>query len=581
MESPAGLPQLREALIFFGCAGLVIPLLQRLRVSPVLGFLVVGTLIGPFGLGLLVEEHPWLRYVVISDIEGVRSLAQLGVILLLFIIGLELSVERLVAMHRMVFGAGLLQVAISALIIGGVAAGFGNALAASIVLGLSLSLSSTAVVVQLLVERRELATPLGRASFAVLLFQDLAVVPLLLLVSILGAGAGAELAQRMGFALLKALLAVGAIVLIGRSVLRPLFRRVAALRQPEAFMALTLLLVIGTALTTASAGLSMALGAFLAGLIVAETEYRHEVEVNIEPFKGLLMGLFFLSVGMATDLRVLQQDPAWIVASVAGLFLIKAAVVAPILRAFGLSLGAAAHAGLLLGGGGEFAFIAVTAAMTAGLLEREVAQFMLIVVGFSLLATPLAAQLGRFAGRHLDRVLGLPAAAAAAEIPPAMEGHVIIAGFGRVGQLLARVLDANQVPFLALDTDAELVERLRRARLPVYFGDASRGEILDKAGAERAAAVVITLDQTDAARRAAHAVRRHFPEVPLVARARDEAHAALLRQAGARGVVPETLEAGLQLSGHVLEALGIPPEARDEIIDRQRELELAGQAGRH
>jgi CPA2 family monovalent cation:H+ antiporter-2 len=251
------------------------------------------------------------------------------------------------------------------------------------------------------------------------------------------------------------------------------------------------------------------------------------------------------------------------------------------LRAFGLSLGAAAHAGLLLGGGGEFAFIAVTAAMTAGLLEREVAQFMLIVVGFSLLATPLAAQLGRFAGRHLDRVLGLPAAAAAAEIPPAMEGHVIIAGFGRVGQLLARVLDANQVPFLALDTDAELVERLRRARLPVYFGDASRGEILDKAGAERAAAVVITLDQTDAARRAAHAVRRHFPEVPLVARARDEAHAALLRQAGARGVVPETLEAGLQLSGHVLEALGIPPEARDEIIDRQRELELAGQAGRH
>ena len=581
MESLESLPQLREALIFFACAGLAIPLLQRLRVSPVLGFLVLGALIGPFGLGLLVEDYPWLRHVVISEIEGVRSLAQLGVILLLFVIGLELSLERLIAMHRLVFGAGALQVMISAVIIGAVALGFGNAPAAAMVLGLCLSLSSTAVVVQLLVERRELATPLGRASFAVLLFQDLAVVPLLVLLSILGAGASAGLAERMGLMVLEALLVVGAILLFGRALLRPLFRRVAALRQPEAFMALTLLLVIGTAVATASAGLSMALGAFLAGLTVAETEYRHEVEVNIEPFKGLLMGLFFLSVGMATDLRVLLQDPAWIVVSVVGLFLIKAAVLVPIFRAFGLSPGAATQAGLLLGGGGEFAFIAVGAAMSAGVLEHQVAQFMLIVVGLSLLATPLAAQLWRFAGRHLDHVLRARAAAVQPESPPAMEGHVIIAGFGRVGQLLARVLDANQVPFLALDSDAELVERLRRKKLPVYFGDASRSDILDKAGAERAAAVVITLDQADAAQRAARAVRRYFPAVPLLARARDDAHAALLQQAGAKGVVPETLEAGLQLSGHVLEALGISPEARDEIIERQRELELAGPARSH
>jgi CPA2 family monovalent cation:H+ antiporter-2 len=577
MDAPDHLPYLREALLFFVCAGILIPLLEKRRISPVLGFLVVGNLLGPFGLGSLVAEHPWLRHLVIADIEGVRPLAELGVTFLLFVIGLELSFQRLLDMRRLVFGAGTAQVVFSSLAIGVVAYAWGNPATASLVLGLCLALSSTAVVMQLLVERRELGTPLGRASFAVLLLQDLAVIPLLVLLSALG-GSGGSIAALAGYAALKALIAIGLLVLVGRGVLRPLFRRVANLRQPGGFMALTLLVVIGTATLTAAAGLSAALGAFLAGLLLAETEYRHEIGVNIEPFRALLMGLFFLSVGMAIDLRVLLDDPFWVAASVAGLFLLKGVIVLALLRMFGLAWGASAEAGLLLGGGGEFAFIAVGVAMMVNVLDREVGQFMLIVVGLSMLATPMVAALAHRLRRYLDARLHKVDGGPAAEFPAQIEGHVVIAGFGRVGQLIGRTLDANAVPYVALDGDARLVERLRALRAPVHFGDASRAELLQRAGVERAAAVVVTLNDGDAARHCVDVVRRHFPQVPVLARAHDDAHARLLRAAGATGVVPETLEAGLQLSGHVLEAIGVPAETRDDFLDRQRERELARHA---
>ena len=577
MDSHDSLPYLREALVFFVCAGILIPLLEKRRITPVLGFLVVGNLIGPFGLGSLTDEHPWLRQVVIQDIRGVRRLAELGVTLLLFVIGLELSFRRLADMRRLVLGAGVAQVLLSGVAIGSIAYAWGNPPLAALVLGLCLALSSTAVVMQLLVERRELGTPLGRASFAVLLLQDLAVVPLLVLVSALGSPQHG-LAALVGYAALKALAAILLLVLVGRGLLRPLFRRVANLRQPGAFMALTLLVVIGTASLTAAAGLSAALGAFLAGLLLAETEYRHEVEVNIEPFRALLMGLFFLSVGMTIDLRVLAADPLWIAASVLGLFVIKGAILAAVLRPFGLSWGASTEAGLLLGGGGEFAFIAVGAAMLAGVLARETGQFMLIVVGLSMLATPLVAVLAQHLRSRLDRRT-VGSEAVRHGLPPAqLEGHVVIAGFGRVGQLIGRALDANGRPFIALDGDAQNVQRLRAGHAPVYFGDASRAELLERAGVERAAAVVVTLNDAAAARHCVEVVRRRFPQVPVLARAHDSAHARLLRAAGAVGVVPETLEAGLQLSGHVLEALGVPTEARDDFLERQRARELARHA---
>jgi CPA2 family monovalent cation:H+ antiporter-2 len=572
MDSHDILPHLREALVFFACAGIVIPLLERRRLSPVLGFLVLGNLLGPYGLGLLAQEQAWLGHLVVAEIDLVRALAALGVIFLLFVIGLDLSFQRLFDMRRMVFGAGLAQLLLSAAAIGLIAHAFGNGPAASLVLGLCLAMSSTAVVVQLLVDRRELGTPLGRACLAVLLLQDLALVPLLLLLSVLGSP-GASIFELAGAALLKAALAIAVIVVLGRGVVRPLFRRVSALRQPGAFMALTLLLVIGTATLTASAGLSAALGAFLAGLLLAETEYRHEVEVNIEPFRALLMGLFFFSVGMAIDLRVLFADPVWIVLSVFGLVLIKTALVAPLLRPFNLSWPAAIEAGLLLGGGGEFGFIAIDAAMLLGLLARDTAQFMLIAVGLSMLATPVVASLGQRLHLHLER--RLPRAGAQVAPIPELEGHVVVAGFGRVGQLIGRVLDANQLPYVALDADAGMVERLRARGAPVYFGDASRAELLQRAGVARAAAVVVTMNDAAAARHSVEAVRRHFPQVPVLARAGDDAHARALRAAGARGVVPETLEAGLQLAGHVLEALGVPGESRDELLARQRQSEVA------
>jgi len=573
MEAHDSLPYLREALIFFTCAGIVIPLLQSKRISPVLGFLVLGNAIGPYGLGLLALDIPWLRHAVIADIEGVSQLAEIGVTLLLFVIGLELSFERLLAMRRLVFGAGSLQVALSTLVIGIIAYLFGNAFEAAFVLGYCLALSSTAVVVQTLMERRELATPVGRASFAILLLQDLAVVPLLVLLTVLGTP-GADVVHLAGVALVKALLSVAVILFAGRVLLRALFNRVSALRQPGSFMALTLLVAIGMAAITAAAGLSTALGAFLAGLLLAETQYRHEVEVSIEPFKALLIGLFFLSVGMGIDLRVLVEDPFWILASVAGLFLVKAVVIAPLLRAYGMSLPTALEAAMLLGGGGEFAFIAIGGAMAGGVLDRPVGQFMLIVVGLSMLATPLAGALGR-AFRHRMHAHQSATVPDSAIDLPELEGHVIILGFGRVGQLLARALDAHSMPYLAIDSDAKTVDLLGESRLPVFFGDASRAELLDRAGAARAAAIVATMNDSDAALRAVNAVHAHFQHVPVLARAHDESHARLLRAAGATGVVPETLEASLQLAGHVLEALGMPSESRDEFLERQRERELA------
>ncbi len=572
MEAHEHMPYLREALIFFACAGIVIPLLQARRISPVLGFLVLGNVVGPYGLGRLAADVPWLLNFVIADIEGVSRLAEVGVTLLLFVIGLELSFERLLAMRRLVFGAGSLQVALSTVAIGIVAALFGNAFQAALVLGYCLALSSTAVVVQILVERRELGTPVGRASFSILLLQDLAVVPLLVLLSVLGAPE-ANVLQLAGLALVKAVVSIAAILLAGRVLLRALFNRVSALRQPGSFMALTLLVAIGMAAITASAGLSTALGAFLAGLLLAETQYRHEVEVSIEPFKALLIGLFFLSVGMGIDLTVLLDDPFWILASVGGLFAVKAAVIVPLLHRFGLGLPIALEAGLLLGGGGEFAFIAIGGAMLGGVLDRDVGQFMLIVVSLSMLATPLVAALGKALHERLQR-REREASSDKSTVLPELEGHVIVLGFGRVGQLLARVFDNNAIPYLALDSDARLVDSTSKARLPVFYGDASRGELLERAGASRAAAIVATMNDADAAVRAVNAARMHFPHVPVLARAHDEAHARLLRAAGATGVVPETLEASLQLAGHVLEALGMPGETRDEFLERQREREL-------
>lgn len=571
VEAHQSLPYLRETLLFLVLTGILVPLLQRLRVNQVLGFLAAGALVGPFGLGLWADTLPWLATFTFPKGEGVMVLGELGVLFLMFMIGLELSASHLWALRRWVFGAGSAQVGFSALAIGSLAFLFGNQVETAIVLGLVLALSSTAVVMQLLTERRMLGTPLGQATFSILMLQDLAVVPLLILVGLLAGGESDGLALTLGATFFKSVTTIVVIYLLGRRVLSPVFRYFAARRQPEVFMALTLLSTLGIAALTEKAGLSMALGAFLAGLLLAETEFKHEVKVTIEPFKGLLMGVFFMSVGMGIDMREIAQVPLLLPLSVLGLFAVKIAVLVAILRIGGFNWGRAVEGGALLGQGGEFTFIVVGYALTTGLLEPGIGQFMMLVVGISLFATPLIAKAGsRFAewweAHHVRKLGDLEQAGA-----PDMSRHVVIAGFGRVGQLVAQLLHAQGIPFVAVDANTRLVSELHARGMPVYTGDAARIELLNRVHAEQAAAIIVTMDHPSSALHAVTAIHKAYPSIPIYARSRDEKHAHTLLQAGASVVIPETLETGLQLTAFALQALGLDEGVAAHIVQLERE----------
>lgn len=573
MEHHETIPFLREAVIFLASAGVVVPIFHRLKVNPVLGFLLIGGIIGPFGLGLWADEFPLLSYIVISDHEGVSTLAELGVIFLLFMIGLELSLDRLWAMRRMVFGLGGLQILITGTVVALIAAWWGNTLPVSIVLGACFALSSTAIVMGLLTQSRRVATPLGRTSFSILLMQDLAVVPILFAVGVFGASAGGNVVIELLTAVGTAVLAIAGIYVLGRLVVSPLLRFAAQPRSREVFMAAVLLTVIGTAALTGAAGLSMALGAFLAGLVLCETEYRHEVEVDIEPFKGLMMGLFFMSVGMGVDWRLVIDNPLWIISAVVGLFAIKSTIITGLCFVFGTTRAVALEAGLLLGQGGEFAFIVVGLAMSLGLMGADVGQFMLIVAGVTMLVTPLVAtgaeKLGqRFQTRDEEKTH----AGQLAELGE-LEGHVILAGFGRVGRTLANVLDAEAVPYIALDANPQNVKDGRDADLPVFFGDAGRLELLRRAHVDKAQAVVVTMNAPLAVEHIVREIRKTWPHIPVFARASDKDHAARLIQAGATSTVPETVEASLQLAGRVLGGLGVSEDVVLRRLNHQRTLE--------
>ncbi|MFN3886289.1 MAG: cation:proton antiporter [Aquabacterium sp.] len=571
MSESHTLPFLREALVFLTLSGILIPLLQRLRINQIVGFLAVGVLLGANGLALWIDTFPWLAHITFHETEGVAQLAELGVIFLMFMIGLELSAERLWALRKWVFGAGTAQVLLSAVCIGMLAWAFGNRWPNALVLGLVLALSSTAVVVQLLTQRQALGTPLGQATFSVLMLQDLAVVPVLILIDLLGPrGAGDDVGTAVGLTVLKSVLVVGLIVVLGRRLIQPVFRAFAHQRQPEVFMALTLLISMSMAGLTAAAGLSMALGAFLAGLLLAETEFRHEVEVTIEPFKGLLMGLFFMSVGMGIDVRAILRDPVWLPLSVVGLIFLKAAIVTGLFRVGGLSWGRSIEGGFLLGQGGEFAFIVVGVAAASGLMDRDTVQFILLVVGLSLFVTPMLARWGAMAGEALDARLRGPRDTTVVDEAQVSHGHVVIAGFGRVGRLAGDVLSRQGVPWIAVEHDAARVAQWRGEGRPVYYGNAARPEMLQKLHVDRAAVVMVTMDQPAAALHAVQALRSACPHVPVVARSRDEGHARELLEAGASVVVPEAVEAGLQLTASALHALGVPESAVAHTIDLER-----------
>jgi monovalent cation:H+ antiporter-2, CPA2 family len=553
----------KAPLLFLGVAGVAVPLFRRLRVSPVLGFLIAGMVIGPHVMGRLDSLLPFnLPFLANSD--NVAAVAAFGIVFLMFNIGLELSLERLVLLRRFVFGLGALQVASCGAALYLVARALGVAQPAALVLGAALALSSTAIVVPSLAESRRLNTLSGRAIFSVLLFQDLLVAPLLFMVSMLSDTV--ETAHPI-LAFAPALLAVAAIVGIGRLVLRPMFQLVAAADSTELFMAACLLVVISTAVAAAYAGLSMALGAFIAGLLLAETEFRRAIEMSIDPFKGLLLGLFFVSVGASLDPMEVVAHPAATLGVAALLILVKTPLVMLLARPFGLNWRKAREVGLLLAPGGEFAFVIISTAVAAHILPADLASETLIGVTLSMTLIPVFAALAARAMPKKDVFLPGPAPS---ELAPA--SRVIIVGYGRVGQIVGELMRAHKIDYLCLDGDAGIAAQARSRGEPVYWGDATNQEFLDRCGLASARALVVTMHRPSAVDAVVRQAREARDDLTIVARARDAAHARALYKLGATDAVPETMEASLQLSEAALVDIGVPMGLVIASIHEQRDL---------
>ncbi|CAN7493847.1 cation:proton antiporter [Caulobacter sp. LjRoot300] len=546
----------KDLVLFLATAGIVAPLFKRLKLNPILGFLIAGVVLGPFGLGALSRSFPWLDYVTVDNPQEIAQLAEFGVVFLLFMIGLELSWERLRLMRKLVFGLGALQMIGCSLALGLIAMALGQPPVAALAIGAALTLSSTAIAVPVLVERKRLHAEGGRATFSVLLFQDLAVAPILITLAILGRGDGTFGLGDL-LALGPAAVGLGAIVLFGRLALRPMMRSVAKAKSEEMFMAACLLVIIGAGLVASLSGLSMALGAFVAGILLAETEYRHEVEVKIEPFKGLLLSLFFVSLGIRLDLSLLVASPALVLGVAVGLLVVKGVMIMGLGRLFGLSNRASIEAALTLAAGGEFAFVILDNAMAASVVSDQIGQAVLVAATLTMFLIPLLSGLGgRLARKAAAPVSEAPDLVGLHSEEPA--GRVLVVGYGRVGRLVGDMLDRHDLPWIAIDRDPGFVQQGRRAGHRVYFGDASRVELLERCGLDHARAVVVTMDSPEAAEAVVATARGHRPDLTIVARARDARHAARLYELGATDAVPETIEASLQLSEAVLVDIGVP-----------------------
>jgi CPA2 family monovalent cation:H+ antiporter-2 len=535
---------LSDALVILGAAGIVIPVFHRFRITPVIGFILIGVLVGPFGLGTLVPQAPWLYHVTITEPEALEPFAEFGIILLLFTIGLELSFNRLWSMRKLVFGLGALEL----LSIGGLLAaalfGLGEGMTGALALGFALALSSTAIVLPI----SGTTSPVGRAALSMLLFEDIAIVPIIFVL-----GALAPYAQADGFdGLLRTLwqgaLVVGVLLVVGRLALPPLFAQAARTKSPELFLAASLLVVIGASLATSAVGLSPIVGALIAGLLIAETEYHGEVEGIIEPFKGLALGIFLITVGMSVDLAMVAANLGPIALAVVGVVLLKAIVTGALLRLMGARRSTAAETGMLMASPSETTLIVLSAATAARVVAPETAQFWQVVTAIGLTVTPLLALVGRSIARRVER---------APEVPKVERDKplVIVVGAGRVGRLVADMLTVHGKPYIAIDSDADLVGQARSDGYHASFGDASRG--LERLGVETAPAVVLTMDEPVLAQRLTTRLRKAYPELTIIVRARDLAHATALYRAGASLAVPETLESSLQLSEAVLVDLGV------------------------
>jgi len=572
-----------DALVVLGAAGIVIPAFARARITPVIGFILVGVLVGPFGLGRLVGQFPQLYYVTISRPEAIAPFAELGVILLLFEIGLELSFGRLWDMRAQVFGLGAAKLLLCAALLTIVLIAMRHNVPASAGLGIALALSSTALVLPIAGTQ----SPVGRKALAMLLLEDIALVPIIF---VLGAfGPGGESGAALFDTLLRGAVIILVMLTLGRFLLPRLFASAARTKSPELFLAFSLLVVIAAALATAGAGLSPIMGALLAGLLIAETDYSREVEALTAPFKGLALGVFLITVGMGIDLTEIWRQFSTIALGVASVLAAKAVVTALLLRVGGASRGTAVETGLLLASPSETTLIVLSAAAAAGLVSHENAQFWQIVTALGLTLTPLLAMVGRSLATAVDRPSDVPMNAA----PSDATGQALILGYGRVGRLVGAMLSRHDVPWLALDADPALVTEARGGGDPVIYGNVANAELLAKLHLDEARAVIVTMDEPVLVSRTVRRIRAAHPDLPIIVRARDAAHAAELYRVGASDAVPEALESSLQLSEAVLVDMGVAMgpviasihEMRDELretimrdggLDEKPRLKAAG-----
>ena len=546
---------MRDALVFFAAAVICVPIAARLKLGSVLGYLIAGALIGPWGLRLVAES------------EGTQNLAELGVVLMLFAIGLELDPKRLLDMRREVFGGGVLQLGLCGAVLGIALFATGLPWQAALVAGFALAMSSTAIVLQTMAERNELGTPTGRASFAILLFQDIAAIPLIALVPLLG---GVDSASGHPFWLRFTIgaTAVAGVVFIGRHLTRPALRVIARVNVRELFTAFALLLVIGIAQLMELAGISMTLGAFLAGVLLANSEFRHALESDIEPFKGLLLGLFFISVGMTIDFGLLASKPQTVAAMLAGFLVLKVAALWAVARIMGVTARQRLLFAVMLSQAGEFAFVVFASARGVELLTREQGALLTMTVALSMALTPLLLL------AH-DRWVGSRAKPKREPDAIDRQAPVIIAGFGRFGQIIGRLLLANDIRPVVLDHDPDQVELLRRFGFEVFYGDATRLDLLEAAGAGKARLLVNAIDGVDDSLALVDRVREHFPNLPVIARARNVTHYLELRIRGVTVIERETFEAALKTGRRVLESLGMDPMRAREMADAFRRYNAA------
>ncbi len=543
---------LAQIAIFLASAVIAIPIFRRFKLGSVLGYLTAGIIIGPASLGL------------ISTVDTTRDIAQFGIVLLMFVIGLELQPTRLWVLRRSIFGLGSAQVAITTVFLSAAAYFlFGQTWQAAFVIGFALSMSSTALALQLLAERGQLNSQFGRAAFSILLFQDVSVLPALALLPLLGV-ASAKTAGPGGWLVIKLFAVLAAVIIGGRYVLRPMLRIIAATRVAEAFTAAGLLIVLGTALLVSQVGLSLSLGAFLAGVLLADSEFRHELEADIEPFKGLLLGLFFISVGMSANLSLVRDRPFLILGLTIGFMLLKIGVLWTIGRLSGLSPAAGRGLATSLPSGGEFAFVLLGLAAALRIVDTEIADVLVLVVTASMIISPMLLALFdvTFKPHEPER--------RPFETPVELHPKVIIAGFGRFGQIVGRILLAKKIAFTALDANQTQVDFVRQFGNQVFYGDASRLELLRAAHAENAEIFVLAIDDVDASVRTAELIRKHFPHLKIFARARNRQHAFRLMDLSVRYTIRETLVSSLEMSVQVLESLGLSKSKAVETVHQFR-----------